>query len=101
MTSAEAYGNHIPEDVFSAIDLSDLVVADISHRSPNVMYELAFAHALGIPTISSICPTRSHRPSRRKTNHPLAPPAKRKIFYLSQERTLLPTKPSKQAIARN
>ena len=47
----ELYGSDIPRDVFTAIDLSDLVIADISHRSPSVMYELAFAHALGIPTM--------------------------------------------------
>jgi hypothetical protein len=47
----ELYGPNIPRAVFSAIDLSDLVIADISSRSPNVLYELAFAHALGINTM--------------------------------------------------
>ena len=96
------YGNHIPEDVFSAVDLSDLVVADISHRSPNVMYELAFAHALGIPTILIDMPDAQPSPAagRKKKASASPPPAKRKIFYLNQERTLLPRTRSKQAVAR-
>ena len=40
------YGNHIPEDVFSAVDLSDLVVADISTGNVNAVYELGVRHAL-------------------------------------------------------
>lgn len=41
----------IPTNVFDAIDESDLVVADLSGRRSAVVYELAFAHALGIRTI--------------------------------------------------
>src|SRR5438552_4071941 len=44
-------GSQIPSDVFSRIDSADLVIADVSKRSPNVYYELAHAHALGLPTI--------------------------------------------------
>ena len=44
-------GAAIVEDVFAKIDRAELVVADISTRSPNVFYEVAFAHALGLPTI--------------------------------------------------
>src|SRR4051794_36552467 len=47
----DTYSDHIPTGVFEAIDLSDLVVVDISARSPCVMYELAYAHALGVPTL--------------------------------------------------
>jgi Prokaryotic STING domain len=52
------------------------VVADISHRSPSVMYELAFAHALGIPTVL--------------IDSQDAQPAKKDVFYLRQDRTLRP-----------
>jgi hypothetical protein len=41
----------IPETVFDAIDDADLIVADLSENKPAVIYELAFAHALGIETI--------------------------------------------------
>ena len=36
----------ITEQLLEAIQTSDLVVADISGRNPNVMYELGYAHAL-------------------------------------------------------
>lgn len=41
----------IPENVFDTIDDSDLIIADLSGNKPSVIYELAFAHALGIRTI--------------------------------------------------
>jgi hypothetical protein len=41
----------IPSNVFDAIDDSDLIIADLSGNKPAVIYELAFAHALGIRTI--------------------------------------------------
>lgn len=44
-------GNDIEGYVFSQIDNSELAVADISGRSPSVMYELAYFHALGTPVI--------------------------------------------------
>lgn len=37
--------------VFNRIDSADLAIADITMRSPSVMYELAFFHALGTPVI--------------------------------------------------
>lgn len=37
--------------IFGQIDTSDLVVADISEFNPNVVYEIAFAHSVGIPVI--------------------------------------------------
>ena len=67
----QQYGSSIPTDVFSAIDISDLVIADVSTRSPSVIYELAFAHALGTPTIV------------------IGDIRKKPVFYLSQTRTLL------------
>jgi hypothetical protein len=42
---------NIPEEVFDAIDHSDLVIADLSGNRQAVTYELALAHALGIETI--------------------------------------------------
>jgi hypothetical protein len=44
-------GSTIATDVFSRLDAAELVVADLSERSPNVFYELAFVDALGLPTI--------------------------------------------------
>jgi hypothetical protein len=41
----------IPEEVFGAIDHSDLIIADLSGNRQAVTYELALAHALGIETI--------------------------------------------------
>jgi hypothetical protein len=86
----ELYGQNIPFDVFTAIDLSDLVIADISHRSPNVMYELAFAHALGIHTILiDINDEPSSDPSQ---------PGKKSIFYLHHDRTVRPSSGSAEDI---
>ena len=47
----EMYGESILEDLYKAIEESDLVVADLSHRNPNVMYELGYAHAVRKPVI--------------------------------------------------
>jgi hypothetical protein len=44
-------GSVIASDVFSRLDAAELVIADLSQRSPNVLYELAFADALGLPTL--------------------------------------------------
>ena len=41
----------IPHDVFHQIDNADLIIADLSGNRGAVVYELAFAHALGIVTI--------------------------------------------------
>lgn len=41
----------ISDDVFDAIDDCDLVIADLTDSRPAVVYEVAFAHALGIWTI--------------------------------------------------
>jgi hypothetical protein len=76
----EKYDDDIPTRVFHAIDVSDLVVADISTRSPSVMYELAFAHALGIPTV--LIDDRENHDHR-------ADPEKPSIFYLKQAALLL------------
>ncbi|MEM6587435.1 MAG: hypothetical protein AAF641_03225 [Pseudomonadota bacterium] len=44
-------GSDIPHEVFSHIMHCDFAVADISTKSPNVMYELAMLHANGVPVI--------------------------------------------------
>jgi hypothetical protein len=44
-------GATIATDVFTRLDAADLVIADLSEGSPNVLYELAFVDALGLPTI--------------------------------------------------
>jgi nucleoside 2-deoxyribosyltransferase len=36
----------ITEQIYEAIENADALVADISDRNPNVMYELGYAHAL-------------------------------------------------------
>ena len=63
-------GNRIANEVFRELDKADLVVLDLSSRpgttapSPNVMYELALVHALGLPfmLISSDPTWRTARP---------------------------------------
>jgi hypothetical protein len=47
----ELLGGSIVENVFSKIDEADFAIADISHRSANVFYEVAFFNALGTPVI--------------------------------------------------
>ena len=37
--------------ITEAIQESDFIVADVSRRNPNVMYELGYAHALRKPTL--------------------------------------------------
>jgi len=59
----EQHGANIATSIFSNIDVADLVIVDISPRgndhdkfSPNVFYELAMVHALGIPCVL-VCDT--------------------------------------------
>jgi len=44
-------GADITDDVFQQIDTADFAIADVSNRSPSVMYEMAFFHALGTPMV--------------------------------------------------
>lgn len=44
-------GGAISPFVFMHMDQADIAIADISVRSPSVMYEIAVLHALGRPTI--------------------------------------------------
>lgn len=42
----------INKQVISSIYTSDLVIANLTNLNPNVMYELAFAHSIGKPTVT-------------------------------------------------
>ena len=46
--------------ISDAIESADLVIADVSDRNPNVLYELGFAHALRKPTLLLVN-SRSHQ----------------------------------------
>ena len=41
----------IIEEILDKLNRSELVIADLTHRNPNVLYELGVRHALGGPTI--------------------------------------------------
>lgn len=41
----------INETIYKTIEASDIVICDISHTDPNVMYQLGYAHALLKPVI--------------------------------------------------
>ena len=43
----ELTGHHIIEDIWSNILKAKIVIADITHSNPNVLYELGIAHTLG------------------------------------------------------
>jgi hypothetical protein len=43
--------NVVMDDVVSAITASDLIVADLTGRNPNVFYEVGIAHALAKPVL--------------------------------------------------
>ena len=43
--------NDIPREVFSHMMHTDFAIADISTQSPNVFYELAILHAIGVRVI--------------------------------------------------
>lgn len=44
-------GGSIMEDVWSAINYAEIIVADCTHRNPNVFYEIGIAHTLGKKSI--------------------------------------------------
>jgi hypothetical protein len=49
------------EALYERIETSDLIICDITHVNPNVMYELGYAHALSKPVIL-ISRTSEHAP---------------------------------------
>lgn len=54
LTPYEQFGGNIINDVISAIDRADIVVADLTDSNPNVFYELGITHALGRPCVSVV-----------------------------------------------
>ena len=42
----------IDNEIYTAIKRSSLVIAELTNKNPNVMYELGLCHDLGIPTIN-------------------------------------------------
>jgi len=47
----QIFGGSILERIYNQISKSDLVIADLSERNPNVFYEVGYAHAIGKSTI--------------------------------------------------
>jgi nucleoside 2-deoxyribosyltransferase len=43
--------NVIIEDIWEAINQSNIIIADLTGKNPNVFYELGIAHVVGVPTI--------------------------------------------------
>src|SRR5213594_4460914 len=44
-------GAELTSNILDSIRQADLIIADVSHQNPNVLYEVGFAHALRKPTI--------------------------------------------------
>jgi predicted nucleotide-binding protein len=53
-------GSLAGETILDALQKADVIIADVSRQSPNVMYELGFAHALRKPTIMIISKDAAH-----------------------------------------
>jgi hypothetical protein len=47
----QIFQGSVLERIYNQISKADIVIADMSGRSPNVFYEVGYAHALGKPTI--------------------------------------------------
>ena len=43
----DLYGHDLMEDIWKEILISNIIIADITNRNPNVFYELGIAHTLG------------------------------------------------------
>jgi hypothetical protein len=50
-TAAEFHGTDVVEDIWRRLNEARIVVADLTGKSANVMYELGVAHALGKPAV--------------------------------------------------
>ncbi len=62
----------INKQIINLIYESDLVIANLTQTNPNVMYELAFRHTLGLPTITM---------AEANTKLPFDISSERTIFY--------------------
>lgn len=48
----EIFGTQpIIEDIWDGINSSEIVIADVTNRNPNVMYEIGMAHTVGKPVV--------------------------------------------------
>lgn len=47
----DANGSFIMEDIWSKINMSKFIVAEVTGQNPNVMYELGIAHTVGKPVV--------------------------------------------------
>ena len=48
----EIYGTQpIIEDIWEAINCAEIIIADVTGRNPNVMYEIGMAHTIGKPVV--------------------------------------------------
>ena len=47
----QIFNESILERIYNQISKADIVIADMTHRNPNVFYEVGYAHALGKTTI--------------------------------------------------
>ncbi len=43
----DLFGNNVLEDIWTAINESELIIADLTKKNPNVFYEIGIAHTLG------------------------------------------------------
>jgi len=41
------YGHNVIEDIWTGINESNIIIADITSKNPNVFYEIGIAHTLG------------------------------------------------------
>ncbi|MCI9403714.1 MAG: hypothetical protein HFF04_08595 [Oscillospiraceae bacterium] len=70
----------ITKQVIAEIYNADLVIANLTGKNPNVMYELAFRHCLGTPLISI---------ADQETNLPADIISERTIFYVNDAKGVL------------